>query len=232
MENEERKEEILETETVGEKMGEAYSAEEESTAEIPSVAEEVPEPDEITHLKAQLAEVEQKAAEYLDGWQRTQASFANYRKRMDNDRDSWRVNAIATLIMRLLPVVDDFERAFGAIPEAVQEAAWVDGIALIQRKLLQVLEAEDVKPIPLEVGDAFDPLYHQAIYYQETTDCEDGQVLIETQRGYTMKDRVIRPSMVVVAKAPAPASEQTESNIAVSDTVPKVDETPDEQSMG
>jgi len=173
--------------------------------------EELPLEEKLQHLEAQLAEAEQKAAEYLDGLQRSQASFANYRKRTEAEQVSWRSVANAALLSRFLPVLDDFDRAFQALPQDLAEHPWLGGIKLIQRKIAGILEAENVTPIQLQPGDAFDPLYHQAILYQEIPGFEDGQIVAEVEHGYILGERVLRPASVVVAKvpprAPAPAPE-------------------------
>jgi molecular chaperone GrpE len=103
--------------------------------------------------------------------------------------------------MRILPVLDDFERAFLSVPEALKDAAWTQGITLILRKLLKSLEAEDIRPFSAEVGQAFDPMYHQAVTHQEVEGLEEGQIVTEVQKGYRLGERVLRPAFVVVAKA-------------------------------
>lgn len=187
--------------------------------EVEDVVTEEPEPEDVSapeepsfeeklqQLEVQLAEAEQKAAEYLDGLQRSQASFANYRKRAEAEQVSWRSVANAALLSRFLPVLDDFERAFQALPKEFEGHPWLGGITLIQRKITGILEAENVKPIELHPGDAFDPLYHQAILYQEVPGFEDGQIVAEVERGYILGERVLRPASVVVAKAPPCAPE-------------------------
>jgi len=167
--------------------------------------------EEIARLEAQLADVEQKAAEYLDGLQRSQAAFANYRKRTEAEQVSWRSVANAALLTRLLPVLDDFERAFQALPAEFAGHAWLEGITLIRRKLAGILEAENVRPIQVQPGDTFDPLYHNALLHQEMPGFAEGQIIAEVERGYLLGERVLRPTSVVVAKAPAvaPAVEET-----------------------
>lgn len=175
--------------------------------------------EKVEQLEAQLAAAEQKAAEYLDGLQRSQASFANYRKRAEAEQVSWRSVANAALLSRFLPVLDDFERAFQALPKDFQGHSWVDGIALIQRKIAGILEAENVTPIAVQPGDAFDPLYHQAILYQEVPGFEDGQIVAEVERGYVLGERLLRPAMVVVAKMPPRAPEPEPEPEAEADVV-------------
>lgn len=190
--------------------------------EVPPEAEEPPSEEgsleeKLQQLEAQLAEAEQKAAEYLDGLQRSQASFANYRKRNESEQVSWRSVANAALLSRLLPVLDDFDRAFQALPKELEGNPWLSGITLIQRKVAGILEAENVKPIRVQPGDEFDPLYHQAVLHQEVPGFEDGQIVAEVERGYILGERVLRPSSVVVAKAP-PRVPEPEPEAEVEDT--------------
>ena len=185
----------------------------------PEAPEEVSLEEKLQQLEVQLAEAKQKAAEYLDGLQRSQASFANYRKRNESEQVSWRSVANAALLSRLLPVLDDFERAFQALPKEFEGNPWLSGITLIQRKVAGILEAENVKPIEVQPGDAFDPLYHQAVLHQEVPGFEDGQIVAEVERGYILGERVLRPSSVVVAKVPPRAPEpEPEPDAEVVDT--------------
>ncbi|NIV39196.1 MAG: nucleotide exchange factor GrpE [Anaerolineae bacterium] len=109
--------------------------------------------------------------------------------------------ANAVLLRKLLPVVDDFERAMATLPASLGQLTWCKGVLLIQHKLGAVLESEGVKPIETE-GQAFDPRYHEAVTYEEVSDHEEGQIIGEVQRGYLLGDRVLRPALVRVAKAP------------------------------
>jgi molecular chaperone GrpE len=162
----------------------------------------------LAEVEASLAEAQAKAAENLDGWQRAQAAFQNYRKRTEVEQAQFRSAANAQILSRLLPVLDDFKRAFESVPEAYEDDGWIGGIRLIQRKVKAILDSENVKPIALEPGDAFDPKYHEAILYQEVEGFEEGQVVAEVETGYMLGDRILRPSVVVVAKgAPAPEPE-------------------------
>jgi molecular chaperone GrpE len=195
---------------------------EESEPGDVSAPEELSLEEKLQQLEAQLAEAEQKAAEYLDGLQRSQASFANYRKRTETEQVSWRSVANAALLSRLLPVLDDFDRAFQALPKDFEGHPWLGGITLIQRKIAGILEAENVKPIELHPGDAFDPLYHQAILHQEVPGFEDGQIVAEVERGYILGERVLRPASVVVAKVPPRAPEpepESEAEVVDADVI-------------
>ena len=141
-----------------------------------------------------LAYTKQKAEEYLDSWKRSQADFINYKRRAEQEKREMGDYANTQLILTLLPVLDDFRRAFDAIPPKLAETSWVDGIRLVERKLWTALETQGLSPIKA-VGETFDPNLHEAIMH---TKGEDGKVVQEMQKGYKLHDKVIRPSQVAV----------------------------------
>ncbi len=150
-------------------------------------------------LQEQLTQAQAQAAEYLDSWRRATAELSNAKKRMAREQDEFRVMAASRLIEKLLPIVDDVERAFSVVPEDQANSEWVNGFRLIQRKLQSFLESEGVKPIPAE-GETFDPAVHYAVTHEEADGYHEGQVIAELARGYRLGDKVLRPSMVRVAK--------------------------------
>jgi molecular chaperone GrpE len=172
------------------------SQEPKSQEEIKPQAAELP--DDPTELKKLLLQERDKSAEYLDNWRRAAADFSNYKKRAEKDNAEFARFANTALIARLLPVLDDFDRAFQTIPDNLRALTWVDGIVLIARKMAAMLEAEGLKPIGA-LNKPFDPNVHEAVIHEES-DKEDGTVIAELQKGYTLNDRVIRPTMVKVAK--------------------------------
>lgn len=178
---------------------EEHAPEEVEYEVIEGVIEEAePEEDEVETLRAELEQAQAQAADYLEGWQRARAEFANFKKRVEAERQELRRASTEALLLKLLPVVDDFERAFQVLPEESADEAWVDGFRMILRKLQALLESEDVTPIEA-AGHPFDPLWHQALLQEETEEHRDGYVIEEMQRGYRLGDRVLRPSMVKVA---------------------------------
>ena len=166
--------------------------------ELPGAA---PGQDDFDALQKQYGEEQKKSAENLAGWQRAAADFANFRKRTEQEKNDLVKYGNTALILKVLPVVDDFERALATAPKAAPgEQTWLDGILLIQRKLQAILEAEGLKPIPV-LGEDFDPARHEAVLQEEVARAsEDGKVVAELQTGYTLNDRVIRPAMVKVGK--------------------------------
>jgi len=156
----------------------------------------------LKEYAAQLEEIDdlkKKTDEFSDGWQRERAEFANYRKRVERDREMERQNSKLDIIKKYLAVHDDFERAMKNLPPEGLQAAWLDGLKLIDQKLKNLLEGEGIAPIPAE-NAAFDPALHEAISHEENPDFESGQIIEVVQKGYTIGDRVIRPALVRVAK--------------------------------
>jgi molecular chaperone GrpE len=178
-------------------------------AEEAAAVEEEPEEEagELEGLRAELEQSRAQAAEYLEGWQRAQAEFSNYKKRQEAERAQTMMLANATLLRRLLPVVDDFERGVETLPPGLSQLTWCEGILLIKHKLDAIIESEGVKPIETD-GRMFDPCYHEAVTYEEVSGYEDGQIIGEVQRGYTLGDRVLRPALVRVARAPEPRAKE------------------------
>ena len=158
------------------------------------VVPEAAETENIDSLKQALAEEKAKAEDYLASWQRTQADFINYKRRNEQDRDEFSKLANATLMLGLLPVLDDLERALASIPPKSAKPNWVDGIRLIERKFRASLEIQGLTSIEA-LGKPFDPNLHEAVRQDKG---EEGIVVEELQKGYKLHDRVIRPAMVVV----------------------------------
>lgn len=147
----------------------------------------------------ELSQLKGEAAEYLDGWQRARAEFANYKKRVERNSEEARQRITSEIILRYLNIMDDLERALENAPHEKNLLEWVSGIELIYQKFGAILEAEGVVPIETE-GERFDPNLHEAISYEESEEYEGGSIIAVTQRGYKLGDRIIRPAMVRVAK--------------------------------
>ena len=158
------------------------------------VKPEVAETEDIESLKQVLAEEMVKAEGYLANWQRAQADFINYKRRNEQEREEFTKFANATLMLSLLPILDDLERAFNSVPPRLAKLSWVDGIKLIERKFRTSLEAQGLTTIKA-LGEPFDPNFHEAVRQDKG---KEGMVIEEVQKGYKLYDRVIRPSRVVV----------------------------------
>jgi molecular chaperone GrpE len=156
---------------------------------------------EDERLTAELEAARREAADMRASWQRSAADFANYKRRTEQEREATLGLASEMLLLKLLSVVDDFDRALASMPGELSHLGWIDGLWLVERKLRALLESEGVTPIE-STGQPFDPHEHEAAMYEETTKAPDGTVIGELQRGYRIRDRVLRPALVAVAKNP------------------------------
>ena len=155
---------------------------------------ETAEVEDVEVLKQALAEETARAEANLAGWQRAQADFINYKRRSEQEKEESVNFANSLLMLNLLPILDDLERAFASIPTRLAKLSWVDGVKLIERKLRATLEAQGLSPIKA-LGEPFDPNLHEATRQDKG---KEGLVIGEVQKGYKFRDRVIRPSKVVV----------------------------------
>ena len=170
---------------------------EDAVADEADTSAENDTPKELT-MEEKLAAAEAKAAENLEGWQRALAEFDNARKRFQKGRIDARANAMVDIAEQLLPVLDDFDLAFGNVPEEISESEWFGGVELIPRKMFGILEKIGISRVG-SVGEPFDPNVHNAIMREDSAEYETDTVIREFQGGYKIGDRVIRPAIVVVA---------------------------------
>ena len=169
------------------------------------LAEEGPV-DETTALRQELEETSAKAAEYLDGWQRARAELANARKRFERERQQAYSNARGDVLVQILPLLDDFERAVETLPSNLSKLTWIEGVLLIQRKLQLLLEQVGVTTIEA-AGQEFDPFRHEAVTHEPSETVPEGHVIAELQKGYQLGDRVLRPSVVRVSSGRPPEAD-------------------------
>jgi len=184
-----------ETESVEDQLPETGAKEAADSGQMHENGEEAAE---LT-VEEQLVQAEAKAAEYLDGWQRARAEFANARKRLERGRIEAYSSAGVDYVTKLLPIIDDFGRALNSAPAAIVSDPWFEGLDLVNRKLQSMLESMDVRPIEA-VGQPFDPNFHEALSLRPVDDVESGIVIEELQTGYRLGDKVIRPSLVNVSE--------------------------------
>ena len=151
---------------------------------------------EMETLKAQLAEAQGKAQEYLDALQRERADFTNFRRRTDLESAQMGRLASGTTIKKFLAAIDDLERA---LAHRIPGDTWADGVELVYRKFLSILEAEGVTRMQPE-GQPFDPNLHEAIMQEPSEQYESGTVIAVLQQGYMHGERVLRPALVKVAQ--------------------------------
>lgn len=142
---------------------------------------------------------EEKIAELNDRVQRQMAEFDNFRKRTEKEKAQMFEVGAKSIIEKILPVVDNFERGLSAVPEEAKGDPFVEGMDKIYKQLMTELESLEVKPIEA-VGTEFDPEFHNAVMQVESDEFESGVVAQELQRGYTYRDSVVRHSMVAVVQ--------------------------------
>lgn len=157
--------------------------------------------DTVEELRAALEAEKQRADHEHDLHLRAVAEFRNFRKREEDRQASLRQFASRELILKLLVIVDDFERALASAADSEDFDALYQGLSLTVRKLEDMLEAEGVRPIEA-IGQEFDPMVHEAVMRVEDSERPDNTVVGELQKGYTMGSEVIRPSRVSVAVSP------------------------------
>lgn len=160
-------------------------------------------------MEQELAELKARAERLLANWQRAEADLANYRRRVEQERQELLRYASAGLALDILAVVDDLERALGAIPSALREFTWIEGIYLIYRRILAVLQAHGVTEVEAE-GKPFDPSCHQALREVEG---EPGKVVHVVQRGYRLHGRLLRPALVLVGGQKPPPTPETQPRV-------------------
>ena len=163
-------------------------------------AEAAGAPGDAPDLQAEIERLKAEATANLDGWQRALAEFANYKRRSEAERGQLAFLVGVKIIEKLLPIIDDFDRAMANLPAELRGNGWVEGVSLTRRKLASMLEDEGVTPIAVAPGDAFDPSLHEAVTHEESDQFEEGQIIAELQQGYRIGERVLRPSLVRVAR--------------------------------
>lgn len=160
---------------------------------------EVERIEDLETLQQALDEERERAEKYLANWQRTQADFINYKKRAEQEKMETINFANSKLILNLLTIMDDFERAFVLLPAEVADSSWTEGVKLIYNEFKSILEAEGLAEVGA-VGKCFDPYEHEAVICQEG---EEEIIIEEIQKGYKLKGKVIRPTKVIVGKGKA-----------------------------
>lgn len=157
-------------------------------------------PQEHIEESSEPNELEQQLTELTLDLQRTRADFENYRKRVDAEKSAAREAGQSSAIVKLLPVIDNIERAIAYMPEDLKDNTWAQGVANLVKNLDKSLESLNVRRIDAAAGTAFNPDVHEAIQFDEDAEGEQEVVAEELQAGYELNGRVIRHAMVKVAK--------------------------------
>ncbi|MEO8971173.1 MAG: nucleotide exchange factor GrpE [Ktedonobacteraceae bacterium] len=159
----------------------------------------------IESLEKELTQEREKATDYMNRAMRTQAEMSNMRKRLQQEMSLMLRDTVKSVVYEQLAVLDSFDRAFSTLPPEFKHFSWVDGISLIQNQLFSVLFRTGVTPIETQ-GKKFNPIEHEAVAYEETSDYPEETVTAELQRGYKLQDAVLRPALVKIARAPQPVA--------------------------
>lgn len=168
-----------------------------------------PDAPETQKLLEKIAELESALAEARDRHLRLAADFDNFKKRSRQEQLETIQHASADLIARLLPALDDLHNALEHMPDGTDES-WAKGMELGVRKLEETLSTHGLQAVEA-VGRHFDPKVHEAIGHEETADVPEDTVVSELRRGYRVRDRVVRPALVKIARAPASLPPDTDS---------------------
>ena len=186
--------EETEAETEAAESGEQAEETEESEAED---GQEAPADEKKGFFKKKKDKKDEQIEELNDKLKRQMAEFDNFRKRTEKEKTQMYDMGAKSIIEKILPVIDNFERGLAAVPEEQREDAFVVGMDKVYRQMLTELDASGVKPIEA-VGQEFDPNFHNAVMQVESEEYESGVVAQELQKGYMYKDSVVRHSMVAV----------------------------------
>lgn len=206
MAEEQNKDIDMENETV-EEMEEAIEETseeiEEATQETEASEEDTPEEGDekkgFFKKKEKKSKQDEKIEELTDRVKRQMAEFDNFRKRTEKEKAQMFEVGAKSVIEKILPVVDNFERGLAAVPEEQKEDAFVQGMEKVYKQLMTELESLEVKPIEA-VGTEFNPEFHNAVMQVENEELESGMVAQELQKGYMYRDTVVRHSMVAVVQ--------------------------------
>lgn len=153
----------------------------------------------VEQLRQQLAEEQKKAQASHESYVRARADYDNLKRRTEAEKLKLNAEIREKVLVKILPVVDDFERALHNLPETLKNEAWINGVNMIEKKLKAFLEQENVSEIPAEGAD-FDPRIHDAVHRDEESSGDKDVVQAVYQKGYKLGDKVIRPAVVKVGR--------------------------------
>ncbi len=178
-------------------MDELSAVEEQSDAAVSQDNEDI-NASEPEVVQSELEQAQKLADENYQRYLRVQADFDNFRRRSRQEKEEFAKYASSKLIEQLLPILDNFERALETGKDTSDLESLLKGVDMVFRLLSQVLEQEGLKPIDA-VGQPFNPEFHQAIMTVESAEHDEGIVIEEIQKGYNLKDKILRPTLVKVS---------------------------------
>jgi len=180
---------------------ELMNEEQASISEEAAVEENAPSSEmemDVEELKATIVRLRGEVETNLDGWQRSRAEFNNYRRRTQQQLTDSKQQGSIDALSKIVPIIDDFERAFENVPAELAEHPWVSGTTLILKNIQKVLDEFNIEVID-PVGEEFDPNMHEAIGMEDSDEYDSGIVTTTLQKGYKSGDKILRPALVRVA---------------------------------
>ena len=159
--------------------------------------------DEVSDLRARLDEAEREKDQFRSMALRNRADLENYKKRAAQEMADTRERGNAQLLLKLIGVADDFNRAVNFLPEDAVDASWYEGVQHVQRNLENMLQSEGLSRIEATIGQPFDVSQHEAVFFEPTNEVSEGAVVRIIRDGYRLHSRVLRAAQVSVAQAPA-----------------------------
>jgi molecular chaperone GrpE len=159
--------------------------------------------------EAELEKERAAATDYMQRWQRSQADFANFRRRAQQEQELQQKAHRAQALAIILPALDTLERAFATVPATLRGYSWIDGVALAQLQLEGALQNAGVAPVEVEVGAEFDPRRHEAIGEVAAPEVPNGRIATVIQRGYLLGDLLLRPALVQLSRGPDATTTET-----------------------
>ena len=186
---------------------------EDRQPEIQDIADQLDEDTgDSSDLEERLEEAERERDQFRTLALRYKADLENYKKRAASELDETRERANAQLLLKLIGLSDDFNRALDYIPEDTSGDGWVEGLRLTQRSIENVMQTEGLSRIEAAIGQPFDVYEHEAVFFEPTNEVDEGTVVRVVRNGYKLRNRVLRAAQVSVAQAIQP-QENTESEI-------------------
>lgn len=199
----------------------AETTSEAAPAEAPQAAEASAPADRVAELEARVAalqaEVErerEQATSYMRHWHEAQADLANFKRRAQQEQEQRERLAVAQAHAPTIHALDSLERAFLALPPTLRGFSWIEGIALVELQLRRALDLQGIRAIAVEPGQSFDPQRHEPIGEVESAEIPEGAIAVVAQRGYEANGLLIRPTLVQLARKPAPAAPGDQSSPA------------------
>ena len=186
---------------------------EDRQPDIQDMADQIAEEaNEAPDLQERLDEAERERDQFRTMALRYKADLENYKKRAASEMDETRERANAQLLLKLIGVADDFNRALDYVPDDSSDEGWVEGLRLTQRSIENAMQTEGLSRIEAAIGQPFDVYEHEAVFFEPTDEVAEGTVVRVVRNGYRLKSRVLRAAQVSVAQAIQP-QENTESEI-------------------